>query len=89
MRVFREKLFENPVANELTWTHWYFPLINTDRSLQEIDHYAQSCIRTLATGKHTKAAYNFRYDSIRALGYEPLVHRYWAHKAAETEKKAP
>ena len=82
VRVFHKKLFENPVAHELTWTRWYFPLINTAESLHEIDAYAQQCVRYLATGKHTKAAYNFRYDDIKALGYTSLVNAYYKEKTA-------
>ena len=77
IRVFHRKLFENPVEHELTWTRWYFPLITTAESLKEIDAYSQSCIRFLATGKHTKAAYNFRYDQMKELGYTSLVNCYY------------
>ncbi len=78
VRSFQKKLFENPVDNELTWARWYFPLINTTASLTQIDRYAHSCIRYLATGKHTKAAYNFRYADIKALGYTGLTASYYA-----------
>ena len=84
IRVFNRKLFENPVEHELTWARWYFPLINTTDSLKEIDEYSQSCIRYLATGKHTKAAYNFRYEDMKALGYLTLVNRYYAHVQEES-----
>lgn len=77
IRVFNRKLFENPVEHELTWARWYFPLINTVESLKIIDEYSQSCIRYLATGKHTKAAYNFRYEQMKELGYVSLVNRYY------------
>ena len=84
IRVFNQKLFENPISNDLTWARWFFPLINTDKSLHEIDCYAQQCIRTLATGKHTKSAYNFRYDQMKELGYTTLINRYYAfHKENE------
>lgn len=83
IRVFNRKLFENPIDHELTWTRWYFPLINTTESLHTIDLYCQSCIRYLATGKHTKAAYNFRYEDMKALGYVSLVGRYYAHRRAD------
>lgn len=85
IRVFNQKLFENPVSNDLTWARWFFPLINTDQSLQEIDHYAQQCIRTLATGKHTKSAYNFRYDQMKELGYVSLVNRYYSIRKDESK----
>lgn len=77
IRVFNRKLFENPVEHELTWARWYFPLINTVDSLKIIDEYSQNCIRYLATGKHTKAQYNFRYEEMKELGYVSLVNRYY------------
>ena len=83
IRAFNRKLFENPIEHELTWARWYFPLINTAQSLKIIDEYSQSCIRYLATGKRTKAAFNFRYEQIKELGYVSLVNRYYKHKKAE------
>lgn len=77
IRIFNKKLFENPVDHELTWIRWYFPLINTAESLKIIDEYSQNCIRYLATGKRTKAAYNFRYAQMKELGYVSLVNRYY------------
>jgi len=81
IRAFNRKLFDNPLAHELTWARWYFPLITTTASLQQIDHYAQQCIRTLATGSHTKSAYQFRYEDMKALGYISLVNQYYKHRA--------
>lgn len=78
IKSFNHKLFENPISNDLTWARWFFPLITTDKSLQEIDHYAQQCIRTLATGRHTKSAYNFRYEQMKEMGYISLVNRYYS-----------
>ena len=83
IRVFNRKLLENPVEHELTWVRWYFPLINTTRSLKIIDAYSQSCIRYLATGKRTKAAYDFRYEDMKALGYVSLVNRYYKKETQE------
>lgn len=77
IRVFNRKLFENTAEHQLTWARWYFPIINTTRSLQIIDSYSQSCIRYLATGKRNKGAYRFRYDEIKDLGYISLVNRYY------------
>lgn len=87
IRVFNSKLFENPVSNDLTWARWFFPLITTDASLRVIDQYAQQCIRTLATGKHTKAAYNFRYEQMKELGYISLVNQYYKHKSGEKQEE--
>ncbi len=77
---FNAKLYDNPIHNELTWTKWYFPVINTDVTLKAIDEYMQECIRYLATGKHTKAKYNFKYSDIKALGYRSLVNEYYKRK---------
>lgn len=77
VRTFNRKLFENPLEHELTWARWYFPLITTADTLREIDDYSRQCIRTLATGKHTKAAYQFRHEEIKGLGYISLVSRYY------------
>lgn len=71
------KLYENPIAGDLTWAKWYFPVITTDKSLKRIDAYAQDCIRYLATGKRTKKRFDFRYDAIRDLGYKSLVNAYY------------
>lgn len=76
IRRFREKMFENPVAGDLTWARWYFPVITTDKTLKRIDAYACDCIRYLATGTRTKRRFDLRYDDIKALGYENLVNAY-------------
>lgn len=77
---FNKKFFHNDKENELTWCRWYFPSINTTRRLKEIDEYMISCIRYIATGKHTKANYNLRYEKIKALGYISLVNAYYRFK---------
>lgn len=82
IKVFNRKLFETTAENDLTWARWYFPTITTTESLQVIDHYAQQCIRTLATGSHTKSAYNFRYEDMKKLGYISLVNRFYKHQCS-------
>ena len=57
---FNTKLYDNPVYSELTWTRWFFPIINTDKTLKQIDEYMLECVRYLATGKRTKSKYNFK-----------------------------
>lgn len=74
---FNTKLYDNPVYSELTWTRWFFPIINTDKTLKQIDEYMLECVRYLATGKRTKSKYNFRYDTIKSLGYKSLVNEYY------------
>ena len=82
IRIFRSKLLENAGDNDLTWSAWFFSVINTTESLGEIDAYALDCIRYLATGKRTKARFNLRYEDIKAMGYRNLVHAYYDYRAA-------
>lgn len=82
---FNAKLYDNPAANELTWTRWYFPVINTDVTLKMIDGYMQDCLRYLATGKRTKGRFNFRYEDMKALGYKSLVNEYYKFKKTSKE----
>ena len=76
IKYFNRKFFENPVKSELTWCRWYFPIITTDVTIKEIDHYMQECIRYVYTGKHSKRNFNLRYDDIKQLGYRSLVNEY-------------
>ena len=78
IRIFNRKLLESPEDNELSWCCWFFPVINTAKSLKEIDAYAQQCVRYIVSGKHTKAAYRVKYEDIKALGYKNLVHEYYS-----------
>lgn len=77
IRVFNRKLLECPMDRELSWSHWFFSVINTTETLHVIDRYAQDCIRTLVSGKRTKARFNVRYEDMKALGYRSLVHAYY------------
>lgn len=74
---FNKKLFDNPKNNEITWCRWYFPVITTDNSLHILDEYMIENIRYIATGKHTKANYNLRYETIKEYGFKSLVHSYY------------
>ena len=87
IRKFNAKFFDNPIRNELTWTRWYFPIINTTKGLETIDEYMQECIRCLATGKRTNAKYAFRYEQIKSLGYRNLVHEYYKFKSESKESE--
>lgn len=80
IRIFNRKLFESVSDNELTWTYWFFPVINTTKSLNAIDRYAQDCVRRLVSGKSTKARFNVRYDYMRSLGLKSLMHEYYKNK---------
>jgi hypothetical protein len=77
IRVFNRKLFDVSGDNELSWTKWYYPVINTTESLHEIDLYAQDCIRYLISGTHTKKRFGVRYETLKEMGYRCLVHEYY------------
>ena len=78
IRVFNRKLLESPTDHELSWSHWFFSVINTADSLRVIDRYAQDCLRVLLSGKNTKARFNVRYGDLKALGYRSLVNAYYS-----------
>lgn len=77
VRSLNRKLYEGTKSSDLTWARWFFPLINTDKTLHEIDAYMQDCLRYVATGKRTKARFNFRYEDMKRLGYRSLVNEYY------------
>ena len=62
----------------MSWSHWFFSVINPTDSLEVIDRYAQDCLRVLVSGKRTKARYNVRYEDLKALGYQSMVHAYYS-----------
>ena len=80
IRYFNKKFYDNPVSSELTWSRWYFPLITTSEGLKEMDNYMQQCIRYIATGKNTKAQFNYRYEDMKKQGYRPLVNAYYSYR---------
>ena len=88
IRVFNRKLLESARDHELTWSYWFFSVINTTESLHAIDLYAQDCLRYLVSGTRTKARYNVRYPDLKRLGYRSLVHAYYAF-AGHDGKKEP
>ena len=77
IRIFNDKFFESGDPRALTWSRWFFPVINRTDGLREIDNYLQQYIRYLGTGRHTKAYYRVRYADLKALGYRSLVHEYY------------
>lgn len=80
VKSFNKKLYENPVSSELTWTRWFFPIINTTNTISILDHYMQDCIRYIATEKRTKKRYACKYNMIKDLGYKSMVHEYYKIK---------
>lgn len=80
IRFFNRKFFDNPYHNEITWCRWFFPVINTEKSLHSLDLYMQECIRYIATEKRSKARFDFRYEDMKKLGYISLVNCYFEFK---------
>lgn len=80
IRKFNAKLFEGEDPDSLSWSRWFFPVINRTEGLKEIDLYLQLYLRYLSTGKHTKANYRVRYADLKALGYRSLVHEFYRYK---------
>ena len=77
IRKFNAKLFEGDDPESLSWSRWFFPVINRTEGLKEIDLYLQQYIRYLSTGRHTKANYRVRYEDLKALGYRSLVNEFY------------
>lgn len=80
INAFNKKFYNNTDVHDMTWSRWYFPLITTDKNLRVIDQYMQECIRYIATEKHTKSRYNFRYNQMKELGYQSLVNNWYKNK---------
>ncbi len=77
IRVFNRKLLESAGDNDLTWSYWFFSVINTAKSLRVIDRYAADCLRFLISGRRTKGRFDVRYEDLKALGFKSLVHAYY------------
>ncbi|MBP5207363.1 MAG: hypothetical protein J6330_02775 [Clostridia bacterium] len=88
IRVFNRKLLDDPQDNELTWSCWFFSVINTTKSLHEIDVYAQECIRYLISDSRGKSRFRVKYGDMKALGYKNLVHEYYEYEKNAAEKQS-
>lgn len=76
-RKYNHKFYGNG-ESELTWKFWFFPSINTVRSLKIIDTYYQDQLRYIATGKHNKKNYRVvPYNVLKDCNYRSLVHEYY------------
>ena len=80
IRKFNAKFFEGNDPDSLSWSRWFFPVINRTEGLKEIDLYLQQYIRYLSTGRHTRTNYRVRYKDLKALGYRSLVHEFYLYK---------
>ena len=77
---FNRMFFEDGDTEALTWSRWFFPVINKTDGLKEIDHYLQQNIRFLSTGKHNQANYRTDYAQLKSLGYKSLVNEFYKYK---------
>ena len=48
------KKFYGMEEDDLSWKYWFFPTINTDKSLKIVDRYMQDWQRYIVTGVHNK-----------------------------------
>ena len=83
IRHFNRKFFDSPDPDLLSWSRWYFPVINRTEGLREIDRYLQEQLRYVASGRHRQANYRVRYADLKALGYRSLVHEYHLSRSRE------
>lgn len=86
-RKFNRKFYNAEIGKELCWCRWYFPVINTAKSLKYLDRYMQDWQRYIVTGKHNKTNYKkVPYETLKKCGYRPLTPEYYKRKAANKEK---
>ena len=78
---FNRVFFENLDTDSLTWSRWFFPVINQTDGLKESDHYLLQNIRFLSTGRHNKSNYRTDYAQLKHLGYRSLVNEYYKYKS--------
>lgn len=79
-RKFNRKFFGKN-ENDLTWQYWFFPTINTSKSLKIVDEYMQNWQRYIKTGKHNKKNYEkVPYDFLKQCYYKSLVNEYYKQK---------
>ncbi len=74
---FNRKFYDEEHDNGFTWSRWFFPSITTSKSLKIIDQYLEQYMRYLSTGRHTKKNFNVRYETLKELGFRPLVAEYY------------
>lgn len=80
-KIFNYKFFGGKKTNELNWSKWYFPVINTDKSLKEIDNYYQSYLRYLVVGNFKKNnKIKVKYNYLKECNYKTLVHEFYMYK---------
>lgn len=80
-KINRKMLGKNFDNNDLCWTMWYFPLINTSKTLKMIDKFIQDRLRYSVNGRYSKLNYkNTPYSILQELNYQPLNKLYYLFK---------
>ena len=74
---FNRIFYDEEHENGFTWSRWFFPSITTAKSLKIIDLHLQQYMRYLSTGRHIKKNYDVRYETLKELGFKPLVGEYY------------
>lgn len=75
------KKFYGKDEDDLSWQYWFFPTINTDKSLKIVDEYMQDWQRYIVTGVHNKKNYEkVPYEMLKKCGYKSLVNEYYKYK---------
>ena len=89
IRSFDHRFYDLNGNRDFTWIRFYFPLINDDKGLHEIDEYMQMYLRYLYSGRHYKGNYRVGYEDLKKLGYTPLVAEYhqWKKDNALLDRK--
>lgn len=85
IRSLDNKFYDLSGNKEFTWSRFYFPVITVSDGLHEIDEYMVMSLRYLYSGKYGKSNYKVSYESLKKLGYTPLVAEYYNWKR-ENEK---
>ncbi len=80
IRIFNCKFYDMAKKGDFSWSKWFFPLINTDEGLKEIDHYLIRYIRFLFRGRHYKGNFRITYEDIKSLGFRSLVNEYYLQR---------
>jgi RNA-directed DNA polymerase len=76
-------------STDFTWASWFFPLLTVDATLRRLDRLIQDQLRFAVTGVHSRR--NFKevsYESLRGVGYLPLVSGYRAYRRGPAEYEA-
>jgi hypothetical protein len=72
---------KNLIDSDLCWSRWYFPLINTSKSLKIIDNFIQQRLRYSVAGRYSKLNYKkVPYNLLKEIGYQPLTSSFYLFK---------